>query len=406
MAVLILDKENLIPYLKDHYPALDLSGPVSLSAIGDGDLPEDGLINYIYRVKTPKTSLIVKQGRPNLRMGGTHTLPPNRNRLEYETIKLRSAIVPQYVPQLYSADLENHVFLMEDVSYLPSSGRVLCDGEMIPDFGRRCAEYIASTVFYHSELYLETEQFRALGNAFTNTSMRQIMETWLFLRIHGFLPHPMVRDMRRYVDGDEDVVTACYQLRHKFMTQGEALIHGDLHTANIFADATRLKVIDMEYTFAGPYCYDVGYLMNTFVSQYCAAVFRTFPTREAGAAFQAYLLQSIRDLFSHFVGYFSQYWAKDAKPIYRDQDGFRASVTGSFLSDVVGFASVPGLCRVLSEQGYAEFERVENPQARQNALQLFLLLERHLILTRHRYPDIDAVIGEILQVKETFLRTL
>ena len=406
--MLILDKENLVPYLREHDHGLDLSGPVEVSSIGDAEdgLPADGLINYVFRVKTPARSLIVKQGRSNLRMGGAHTLPPDRNRLEYMSLKLRGAIVPQYVPTLYYADLQNHVFLMEDVSYLPSSGRQFCQGVILPDFGRQCAEYLASTLFYHSEFYLETEQFRALDRSFTNSAMRNVMETWLFLRIHSFSPSPLTADLRKYVDGDQRVVSECYYLRHKFMTQNEAMIHGDLHTANIFADETRLKVIDMEYTFAGPYCYDLGYLLNTFVAQYCSSVFRPFPSRARQEQFKGYLLQTMRDLYHHFTAYFSQYWDQDAKPIYRQQKGFRAMLTEGFLPDVIGYASVPGLCRALSEQGYAEFELIADPQDRRSALQLFVILERHLLLTRHRYPSIEAFTDEIQRVERTFLSRL
>ena len=40
----------------------------SLSAIGDDAEDSQGLINYVYRVRTGKGSLIVKQARSNMRL--------------------------------------------------------------------------------------------------------------------------------------------------------------------------------------------------------------------------------------------------------------------------------------------------------------------------------------------------
>lgn len=405
---MILSKDNLIAYLREHYPQFDTSGPVTLSAIGDpdGELPEEGLINYIFKVKNAQRSLIVKQGRENLRMGGTLKIPPDRNRLEYETLKLRAAIVPRYVPEIYYADMENHVFIMEDVSYLPVSGHSLCAGRQLPLLGAQCAEYIAATAFYTSEFYLETDQFRELTKSFMNSSMRHIMETWLFLREHSFSPNPLCTDLVKYVDGDPQVVAQCYLLRHKFMTHTEALIHADLHTANIFADESRLKIIDMEYTFAGPCSYDVGYLLNNFISQYCAAVFRPFPNEAERASFKAYLLRMVCDLYNGFVSHVNEYWEQDAKPVYRSQNVFKQLLVDEFLGDVLGYASVPGLCRALAAPGYQEFELIPDEETKRSALRLFVIVERHLLLNRNRYRTIEEAVSDVVEIESAFLKRL
>ena len=59
-----ITKENIIPYLKAHMPDFDDSLPVQISMVGEGTEEEDGdgYVNYIYRVQTPKESLVLKQG--------------------------------------------------------------------------------------------------------------------------------------------------------------------------------------------------------------------------------------------------------------------------------------------------------------------------------------------------------
>lgn len=405
--MLILTKKNLIAYLREHYPAFDTTGPVAVSAVGDADseLPDNGLINYIFQVKNGRDSIIVKQGREEIRLEYSDLrLPPDRNRLEYETLKLRAVLVPQYVPQIFYADLENHIFLMEDVSYLPVADCVFGAARMLPHFAQQCAEYIAACAFYTSEFYLETDKFRALSNSFTNTAMRGVMENWLFLRQNAFPQDEFSLVLGEYVDGDPEVVAQCYLLRHKFMTHTEALIHGDLHTTNIFADEERLKVIDMEYTFAGPCCYDVGYLMNNFISQYVSAEFRAFSTEGDRNAFKTYMLRMIVELFDGFVARFNTYWDRDAKPVYRAQADFRALLTGEFLGDVLGYSAVPGLCRALTMPNFAEFEALGDADKRRDALRLFVVIQRHLLLNRTRYATMAEAVADMVAIEQIYKR--
>ena len=52
--MIILTKENILSYIKEHVPSLQLKEPVKVSMIGDGDLGEDvegdGYCNYVFRV--------------------------------------------------------------------------------------------------------------------------------------------------------------------------------------------------------------------------------------------------------------------------------------------------------------------------------------------------------------------
>ena len=47
--MIVLDKHNIIPYLREHYPAFDAAG-ASVSAIGDDEEDSQGLINYLFQI--------------------------------------------------------------------------------------------------------------------------------------------------------------------------------------------------------------------------------------------------------------------------------------------------------------------------------------------------------------------
>ncbi|MDE6841647.1 MAG: S-methyl-5-thioribose kinase, partial [Oscillospiraceae bacterium] len=187
--MIVLDKDNIIPYLRERYPAFDTSGAVSVSAIGDDEGDSQGLINYLFRVRNGQGSLILKQARDHMRLdddvpstSSSYRPPQDRNYSEYLSMRLRRAITPDCVPQVYFADRENHVFLMEDVNYLQPSRSQLARGVMIDGLGERVARFLCDNHFYTTEFYLDTQQFRELGRCFVNTGMRAIMENWLFLR--------------------------------------------------------------------------------------------------------------------------------------------------------------------------------------------------------------------------------
>ena len=48
------------------------------------------------------------------------------------------------------------------------------------------------------------------------------------------------------------------ELKYKFMTQSDALIHGDLHTGSIMLNKKETYIIDPEFAFVGPFGFDIG----------------------------------------------------------------------------------------------------------------------------------------------------
>ena len=268
--MIILTKENILSYIKEHVPSLQLKEPVKVSMIGEGDLGEDvegdGYCNYVFRVSDADGhSYIVKQSTEHLKRRG-RALTPTRNRFEYEIMELRAKIVPQYVPALYLGDPENNVFIMEDVSNLKLIRFQMNKNHLFPELAKQGAQYLAATHFYTSEFYLPTEEYRKLLAHFMNAELRVVMENGIFLNIFGadqYDPYcgPEFEEYCKSIRFDPNLEFQRYKLRHLFMSKSETLIHGDFHTSNIFADDTHLKVIDMEYTFGAPFSYDLGFII-------------------------------------------------------------------------------------------------------------------------------------------------
>jgi len=116
----ILNKENVVDYIKSKTNLIDIDQIPVVTEVGDGEASDDGdgFVNFLFRVKTQNKSIIVKQARSYLKAIDGYSIPVSRNKLEYETLKLRNSIVPQYIPNIYFVDHYNSIFIMEDVSYL------------------------------------------------------------------------------------------------------------------------------------------------------------------------------------------------------------------------------------------------------------------------------------------------
>ena len=412
--MIVLDKSNIIPYLREHYPAFDTSGPVRVSAIGDDEEDSRGLINYVFKVRSDKDSLIIKQARANMRLDddvestdASYCPPQDRNYFEYLTIKLRRAISPDKVPQVYYVDRENNAFLMEDVSWLKPARAQLARGVMIDGLTERVAEFLADIHFYTTEFYLDTGEFRELGRRFVSTGMRAIMENWLFLRdTPTHQCPPLTRHFLPYIFAD-DIVVQSHIMRHKYMNTTQAFIHSDIHTSNIFADDRNLKVIDMEYTFAGPVAYDLGYFLASIVSQYCSAVFRPFPSEKERTDFKQYLLASIYTLVDAYQKRFAAHWDDEAKPLYRSCPGFRDAFLAEIVPDTAGYAAMPMFTLCISSFGFTqEFEVIEDEKLKLHALQLHCSLGRRFLMNRAGIRTPKDFITTILEGEQAYLRCI
>lgn len=409
--MLIISKENIIEYLKKHMPEFDDSLPVTVTQIGEGTEEEDGdgYVNYIFRIRTEKEAYVLKQGQPLARIA-QEPIAMYRNKLEYDSMRIRAAIVPEYTPFLKFHDEENNIFVMEDVSYLKISRFQFNKNVMFPDFGRQCGECMAKTEFYTSEYFLSREEYRKLQAKFENTELRKIMEDGMFHDFFGYetMDQSLGEDFEnfaRQISYDNRYITERFKLRRSFMSHADALIHADLHTSNIFASEDEMKVIDMEFSFMGPFGYDLGYLTGNLISQYCAACFKPFPSEQERREFKAYLLATIKSLFRTYFQVFTECWNQDAKKRYQGESGLRRSILDEVMLEAPGYASIVNWFRSAGPIAYPDFDVIKNPADKCHAKTLSLLIDWQIMFERYQYQSVDDLIDSILYVEDKYYKT-
>lgn len=403
--MITITKENIIAYMKEHIPELDTSVPITISMVGEGTAEEDGdgYVNFIFRVQSEKEAYVLKQGLPFGRMTG-EPMNMERTKLEYDAMRIYYAIVPEYVPFLKFMDEENNVFVMEDVSYLKVSRFQFNKNILFPSFGKQCGEFIAKTNFYTSEYYLDRKEYGDLQVRFSNVEQRNIMENGMFLERFGTGDDTSLgaefEQFCRDMSHDKRYVSELYKIRRTYMSHADCLIHSDLHTSNIFVSEDKMKVIDMEFAFMGPFGYDLGYLAGNLISQYCAACFKPFDSEEERTSVKAYYLATLKSLYETYFTVFVECWDKDVKERYKGQEILRDSILEEALVDSIGYASMVNWFRAASPIEYPDFEVIEDKDAKRKAKVLSLLIDWQIMFARQECKNVDDFIEIILYVEK------
>lgn len=410
-SVLEINTENIVGYLREKTDLFNKTDPISvvdLSAEG-GATEDEGYVNFIFRVAQGGRSYIVKQARPYLRISGiVDSLPPQRNYLEYLSFVLRDGIAKTYVPHIYFVDAENNVFMMEDL--FSNNMRVmrfqLNEGREFSNFPAQAGTFLARNHFYTSELFLEKEVFRALQMEFANLSMRAVMEDVVMLKRDSESDEPL-NFLGQEVWKDPALRLALVEARDILLKKGECLIHGDFHTSNLFIDDENMRVIDMEYSFIGPFSYDLGYLLANFVSQYAAFMFNEKFAEAKRRSYQRYLLSTIQGVLDSYFATFKQCFENDAKPLYRETPGYLEQYLFiEILQETLAILASANLFRIINLSRFPDFDNLEDPKSRLLAQSLSVAIDEHLLRNRKSVTTTQMAVDAILTAQQKYMNSL
>ena len=406
----IVTKDNIIQYMKDHLEGFDDTEPIKVSLMGEDPKADegegDGHINYVFKVKGLMKSYVLKQGLADPRnLNGGTTVASYRNEAECDTIRILHEIVPEYVPEILYQDRENHIFIMEFIENLKAVRFQLIKENQIANLGLEVGDFLARSAFYTSEFFLDRARFRSLQSRFENTELRQIMEDGIFLNRFGAdLDKDAYHQWERFrqITDDPACQTNRLALRRTFMTHSDCLIHADFHTSNVFLSEDGLKMLDFEFSFMGPFGYDMGYFTGSLIAAYCAACFKNYPTEEERKQCKVYLLSTMKMLFESYNHTFISSWDADAKDEYKGQLGLQEILLTEMLQDSVGYAAITNWCRTTDIWSLPEYRAIEDEDARRYAMTMAVLLDHELIINRKHFKKTDDFIDMIIRFENTF----
>lgn len=411
MAYKQLTVESVIDYLAQHPSLADrFSGSEPLAARVDVTEIGDGNLNYVYRVthsEYPDQTVIVKQAVPFLRVVGEGwPLPRERMTREATALKLQMQLCPALVPELYHFDEEMSLIVMQNLSAHNVLRGEMIQGKKFENLSDHISTFLAETLFATSDFCLSPEAKKKAVAENINSDLCKITEDFVFTHPYedndtNVYPDTVPQSLRDLIQKKDDVRAAVAEMKYKFMTEAQALLHGDLHTGSVMANSTETYVIDPEFAFFGPMGFDIGAFIANMYLSYFAHAAQAPDSAQDPEGYAAWHLEVIEETIAGFEQKFLTLWrAHDQKTgtsfMGRDLSGksaeaFRQKFLSQLLSDALGFAACKMMRRIVGLAKVADIAELENPQYRALAEKWALSFGSHLVVQRHEYRKIKTV---------------
>ncbi|MEW2304836.1 S-methyl-5-thioribose kinase [Streptomyces sp. NPDC006655] len=384
MGYRILDAGDVPGYLGERGHWDDL-GDIHVREVSDGNL------NHVFLASDSAgtRSLAVKQALPWVRVAGpSWPLSPDRSDAEARAYAQIAKVAPDKIPAIHGYDAENHVLVMEDLSDLAVLRTHLNEGGSYgPYTSVRIGELVAQLSFATSDFGMPSVARKALIAASANPELCKITEDVVlsepYLEHEHNHWHPGLDDLAAAFRADTRLRTEVADLRHVFMTSGQALLHGDLHTGSVMAGrrdgAELVRVFDPEFSFVGPIGFDLGlYWANVLVSEARADALGT----EGDHA------EQLRLSWEGFEAEFRRLWPSRIDTFF--DDAYLERFLGRVWTESVGFAGTELIRRVIGFAHLTDLTTLPDP-LQLTASRRSLLLGRELVLHRAELTDPESV---------------
>lgn len=361
--------------------------------IGDGNL---NLVFHITDTVSGK-SLILKQALPYAKVvGESWPLTLDRARIESEALIIEGKLAPGLVPEVYRYDSELALTIMEDLSDHVIMRRALIEGRQFPQFADDISTFMANTLFFTSDLGMNQQEKKLQSGRFINPELCKITEDLIFDDPYTDSPNnnydAAIADAAAALTSDTALHLEVAILRQKFLTSGQALLHGDLHTGSVFVKEDSTKAIDPEFAYYGPSGFDVGATIANLLLNYAAQEHWHQDAQER-ADYRLYLLETIRDIWTLFERKFLRLW--DEHGIDRLQNttvGYKKLYMLNLLQDTTGYAGCKMVRRIVGLSHVADIDTISDDKAKEKAQRLAIQIGTSLIKRNRQIQSIEELI--------------
>lgn len=369
---------------------------VTSQEIGDGNL------NLVFKIfdRDGNSRVIVKQALPYVRcVGESWPLTLDRARIEAKVLQIHGGFCPEHTVKILHYDPQLAVMVMEDLS-----SHAIWRGEQVrgvdyPQAATQLGNYLAQTLFHTSDFYQHPHQKKADVIRFTNPELCDITEELFFnepYEEHERNGYPRaLESLIATLRTDNELRQKVAVLKHRFLSNAEALLHGDVHSGSIFVAEGSLKVIDAEFGFYGPIGFDVGSALGNLLINYCAQPGLQAP-READAA-RAHRLRDVSAVWQRFSDGFLALTAEKTRDRALAYPGYAGTFVRKVWQDTLGYCGTELIRRTVGMSQVADIKTIEDDAMRIECVRQAVTLGRTLILAAGHIADSDALIARIRQ---------
>lgn len=377
----------------------------------------DNDMNLVFMVEGADGRLCVKQAVPSVRLGNRIlAVPMERTIYEEAAFSFYRRIVPDRVPRVVHYDSEQFLLVLERLDHHRPLRRCLIEGGRFDYLADQIGRFLADTLFATSDFGMGAlEKRERLAFFCGNSELRKISEELIFTEPlaaggSGSWLSPELDPDVQVVRDDPELKRTVAELHLKFLSEPQALLHGDLHTGSIMVSASDLKVIDAEFAAFGPIGFDVGLLLgNLLISYFCQQ--GQGAGTNAREATEQWLLETVRGTWTTFATRFVDHWRTrsegDGTPdVLFDGPGgnearrkLEADYVRRLFEDTLRFAGLAMLRRLLGCRPAPDFAAIEDRARRAAAERNTLVLARELIKDADHVTDVAEVCDVARQIR-------
>jgi 5-methylthioribose kinase len=350
----------------------------------------DGNINYIYLADGKDQKVLIKKALDYARINPeAFPLPMDRLFFEYKAYTLYQNTCPERIPQIYFYDKGRGCLAMEYLTPHLILRKGLLAGKKYPMLSEHLGTFLGRSLYLTSRYHLSEEEWRENVATFSkNTSMRKIIEDLVYTdpfygSVLNHWTSPELDDLVHEIQQDLAIKENVDLLKRKFLSEPEALAHGDLHTGSILVTESDTRVFDTEFAIYAPISFDIGMLLSNFTIASLAS--------SAHGLDAQWISSQLRQTWEIFERTFRNLWEEQMISV---DDKLQ-----EIWSDTVKLMGVEIIRRTIGIAHNADFETISNREVKAAIERKALKLAKEFLLEAERsFPNIDSLEERIRRI--------
>ena len=399
----LMKPADVIEYAKTKLDMFDKDAVLECKEIGDGN------INYIFRVWDPKSnkSVVIKQAGVTARISEDFVLSTDRNRIESEILILEHKLAPGLVPLIYKYDETMSCCAMEDLSDHVIMRAALLRNETFPLFADHITTFMVNTLLNTTDVVMEHKAKKDMVKKYINAELCEITEDLVYTepfndyKGRNDVTPANLEWVKANVYGDAALRLEAAKLKFEFLTNAQALIHGDLHTGSIFIKQDSTKVIDPEFAFYGPIGYDTGNIVANLIFAWAHGD-ATITDGAERAKYLGWVEKTIVEVVDMFNDKFKKAWAQNVSEISAKEPGFMEWYLEGIMRDTAAVAGLELSRRTLGLAHVKDITSISEEKPRLRAERICLSAAKNFIKNRTQYHNGADFLAELKAQSKNF----
>jgi 5-methylthioribose kinase len=373
----------------------------------------DGNLNLVFIVEGPDGSVCVKQALPYVRAAGpSWPMSPERAFFENSYYVAVAPHVGALIPKIYHYDSELYCTVMERLSPHIILRHGLIAGRRYNNLARDIGEYIARACFFTSDFARPFERkmdgiaLFAANKPLLRISVDLIFAEPYFVAARNRHTSPQLDEIVSSLRRDGPFKVAAARFGQKFLSEAQALIHGDLHSGSVMVTENDSRVIDPEFAFYGPIGFDLGAFFGNLLLNWYSQPGHSTPSDDR-VAYQEWILQQAKIFWETFRRCFLALWNENTKgdafpaAMFSTPEDIatlqsaRSAFLDSLFADMLGFSACKMIRRILGFAHIIDFESIQDATLRGDC-EASALAMAHMLLTHpEQFHSVDDVLDAV-----------